>query len=77
MKKILISHKNGTTCAAVLVDNEFEAFYTSRDDDPQLVGNIYKGRVQNFLPGMRAAFIEIGRDKNVFLQTNSPQKFSA
>ncbi len=76
MKKILISHKNGTTCAAVLVDGELEAFYTASDDNPQLVGNIYKGRVQNFLPGMRAAFIEIGRDRNVFLQTNSPQKFS-
>ena len=77
MKKILISHKNGTTCAAVLIDNELDAFYSSSDNNPQLVGNIYKGRVQNFLPGMRAAFIEIGRDKNVFLQTNSPQKFSA
>ena len=77
MKKILISHKGGMTCAAVLVDKELEAFYSSRDDNPQLVGNIYKGRVQNFLPGMRAAFIEIGRDRNVFLQTNSPQKFSA
>ena len=77
MKKIIVSHKSGTTCAAVLVDKELDAFYSSRDDNPQLVGNIYKGRVQNFLPGMRAAFIEIGRDKNVFLQTNSPQKFSA
>ena len=76
MKKILISHKSGTTCAAVLVDGELEAFYSASDGNPQLVGNIYKGRVQNFLPGMRAAFIEIGRDKNVFLQTNSPQKFS-
>ena len=77
MKKIIVSHKSGTTCAAVMVDKELDAFYSSRDDNPQLVGNIYKGRVQNFLPGMRAAFIEIGRDKNVFLQTNSPQKFSA
>lgn len=76
MKKIIISHKNGETCAAVLIDNELEAIYTSREDNPRLVGNVYKGRVQNFLPGMRAAFIDIGRDKNVFLQTNSPQKFS-
>lgn len=76
MKKIIVSHKGGETCAAVLIDNELETFYNSDDDNPQLVGNIYKGRVQNFLPGMRAAFIEIGRDKNVFLQTNSPQKFS-
>ncbi len=77
MKKILVSHKNNETCAAVLIDNELEAFYSSREDNPKLVGNIYKGRVKNFLPGMRAAFIDIGRDKNVFLQTNSPQKFSA
>jgi ribonuclease G len=76
MKKIIVSHKGGETCAAVLIDNELETFYNSDDNNPQLVGNIYKGRVQNFLPGMRAAFIEIGRDKNVFLQTNSPQKFS-
>lgn len=76
MKKIIVSHKGGETCAAVLIDNELETFYNSDDNNPQLVGNIYKGRVQNFLPGMRAAFIEIGHDKNVFLQTNSPQKFS-
>ena len=77
MKKIIVSHKGGETCAAVLIDNELEAFYNSSDNNPRLVGNIYKGRVQNFLPGMRAAFVDIGRDRNVFLQTNSPQKFSA
>ena len=59
----------------MIVDGETEAIYTSREDSPQIVGNIYKGRVQNFLPGMRAAFVDIGRDKNVFLQTNSVQKF--
>ena len=77
MKKIIVSHKGNETCAAVLIDNELETFYNSSVDNPRLVGNIYKGRVQNFLPGMRASFIDIGRDKNVFLQTNSPQKFSA
>ena len=77
MKKIIISHKGGETCAAILVDGELETFYSAQEDNPQLVGNIYKGRVQNFLPGMKAAFIDIGRDKNVFVQTNKPQKFSA
>ena len=76
MKKIIVSHKGGETCAAVLIDKELVAIYSSRNDNPQLVGNIYKGRVQSFLPGMQAAFIDIGRDKNVFLQTSSPQKFS-
>ena len=75
MKKIIISHKNGTTCAAVVIAGEVETVYTSHADNPRLVGNIYKGRVQNVLPGMQAVFIDIGRDKNVFLQTNSVQKF--
>ena len=73
MKQIIVNRKGGTTCAAVVIDGELDAIHTSRDDNPRLVGNVYKGRVQNFLPGMKAAFIDIGRDKNVFLQTK--QKF--
>ena len=76
MKQIIISHKNGATCAAIKINGELEAIYSAREDNPKLVGNIYKGRVQNFLPGMKAAFVDIGRDKNVFLQTNTAQKFS-
>lgn len=75
MKQIIVSHKDSETCAAVIIDGELEAIYNSSTDNPRLVGNIYKGRVKNFLPGMRAAFVDIGRDKNVFLQTNSAQKF--
>ncbi len=75
MKRIIISHKNGTTCAAVVIAGETETVYTSQEDSPRLVGNIYKGRVQNVLPGMQAVFIDIGRDKNAFLQTKSAQKF--
>ena len=75
LRKIIISHKGGLTCAAHLAGDELESFYREQDDNPQLVGNIYKGRVQNFLPGMRAAFIDIGRDKNVFIQTK--EKLSA
>lgn len=76
MKKIIISRKLGETCAAVIEDGSVSAIHFAREDSPKLVGNIYKGRVKNFLPGMRAAFADIGRDKNVFLQFNSTQKFS-
>ena len=76
MKQIIISHKGYETCAAIKINGELEGIYSARDDNPRLVGNIYKGRVQNFLPGMKAAFVDIGRDKNVFLQSNSAQKFS-
>ena len=69
MKKVIISHKNGLTRVAIMEGTELANFYSVQEDNPRLVGNIYKGRVQNFLPGMRAAFIDIGRDKNVFVQT--------
>ena len=76
MKKIIISHKLGETCAVVTEHGEVEAIRIVRDDSPRLAGNIYKGRVKNFLPGMRAAFVDIGRDKNAFLQFGATQKFS-
>lgn len=73
MKKIIISHKLGSTCVVVVEGGKVSAIY---NDSSQLVGNIYKGRVENFLPGMQAAFVDIGRDKNVFLQFSAKQKFS-
>ena len=76
MRKIIISHKLGETCAVVTEGGEVNAIHIAREDSPRLVGNIYKGRVKNFLPGMRAAFIDIGRDKNVFLQFGAAKKFS-
>ncbi|MBQ4405059.1 MAG: Rne/Rng family ribonuclease [Selenomonadaceae bacterium] len=76
MKQIIISRKLGETCAVVVEDAQVSAIHIAHDDEPQLVGNIYKGRVKNFLPGMQAAFVDIGRDKNAFLQFNAPKNFS-
>ncbi|MBQ3442899.1 MAG: Rne/Rng family ribonuclease [Selenomonadaceae bacterium] len=76
MKKIVISQRLGTTLAVVIQGDEVSAIYLAQDTQPQLVGNIYKGRVKNFLPGMQAAFVDIGRDRNVFLQFNRKQKLS-
>ena len=75
MKRIIIGSKLGETCAVVMNDSEVSAIRFTREDSPRLVGNIYKGRVKNFLPGMQAAFVDIGRDKNSFLQFNSPKDF--
>ncbi len=41
--------------------------YVERRGKERLVGNIYKGRVQNVLPGMQAAFVDIGLERNAFL----------
>lgn len=52
---------------AILEDNELVEFYVERYNGSKAVGNIYKGRVVNVLPGMQAAFVNIGLEKNSFL----------
>ncbi len=76
MRKIIISQRLGTTLAVVIQGDEVSAIYSAQDTQPPLVGNIYKGRVKNFLPGMQAAFVDIGRDRDVFLQFNRKQRLS-
>ena len=41
--------------------------YLEKDEDSQIEGNVYLGKVQNVLPGMGAAFVNIGEDKNTFI----------
>ncbi len=57
------------TQIAVLEGRTLVEHYVSRaaDDATQIDGNIYRGRVQNVLPGMEAAFIDIGTPKNAVL----------
>jgi ribonuclease G len=55
------------TRVAVLVDRHLEEFYIERHDAKRLVGSLYKGRVESVLPGMGAAFVELGLEKNGFL----------
>ncbi|WP_166238827.1 Rne/Rng family ribonuclease [Paenibacillus turpanensis] len=67
MKRIAVHYDNGTTSVALLEEGRLTEFYAERPDSKQLVGNIYKGKVVNILPGMQAAFIDIGLEKNAFL----------
>lgn len=66
-KEILISARQGETRAAVLEDGELVEIYFERPVNQRLVGNIYKGRVENVLPGMQASFVNIGLERNAFL----------
>ncbi len=69
MKKILISRRKGETQAVILNDGEFESYFIERDNEPpKFVGSIFLAQVEKILQGMQAAFVDIGRDKNVFLQ---------
>lgn len=66
-KTILIDVNPYRTRVALLENGLPVEFYFERRDKKRLVGNIYKGRVQNVLPGMFASFIEINEERNAFL----------
>ncbi|CQR72531.1 Ribonuclease G [Sporomusa ovata DSM 2662] len=66
-KRIIASVMPEETRVALLEDDELMEISVERSESGHLVGNIYKGRVKNVLPGMQAAFVDIGRDKNAFL----------
>ncbi len=65
---ILVINAAGRETRVALVENGHIAeFYLERKKDKGIVGNIYKGRVVRVLPGMQAAFVDIGLDKAAFL----------
>lgn len=66
-KEMFINVTQHEKRVAILENKRIEEFYTERLDDVNLVGNIYKGRVESVLPGMGAAFVDIGLEKNGFL----------
>jgi ribonuclease G len=52
---------------ALLVDGTLAKFEIERESDNRMVGGIYKGRIKNLDPGLKAAFVDIGYSKNAFL----------
>ena len=52
---------------AMLVDGVLEKYEIERESDNRMVGGIYKGRIKNLDPGLKAAFVDIGYNKNAFL----------
>jgi ribonuclease G len=66
-RELLISVDVGEQRVAVLEDDRVAEAYLERPERRSIAGNIYKGVVDNVLPGMEAAFIEIGLEKNGFL----------
>ena len=66
-KEIYINVSPHEKRVAILENKKIEDFSVERSDYVNLVGNIYKGRVESVLPGMQAAFVNIGLEKNGFL----------
>jgi ribonuclease G len=66
-RELVVSVDVGEQRVAVLEDDKVAEVYLERDESRSIAGNIYKGTVDNVLPGMEAAFVEIGLEKNGFL----------
>jgi len=69
-KEMLISSDMNETRAAILESRQVAQLFFERKSKKSLVGNIYLGRVKNILPGLDAAFVDIGEEKNAFLYVN-------
>lgn len=66
-KEIMVSVDIDETRAVVREDGELAEIFVERPVHQRVVGNVYKGKVQNVLPGMQAAFVNIGLERNAFL----------
>lgn len=78
VKRILLETVADETRLAVMEDGALCELHLDRPGEEKRTGNLYLGRVQNILPGMNAAFVDIGLDKNAFLYAgdiplNSPE----
>ncbi|GAB4245179.1 MAG: Rne/Rng family ribonuclease [Thermoleophilia bacterium] len=67
MKQLIISAEGSESRVAVLEQGKLAELFIERQERRSLVGNIYRGRVENVLAGMDAAFVDIGLGKNGFL----------
>jgi ribonuclease G len=66
-KEVIINAEMLETRVAVLEDGKLEEFNIERTTEERLVGSIFKGKVRNLEDGLKAAFVDIGFEKNAFL----------
>ncbi|MDO5729009.1 MAG: Rne/Rng family ribonuclease [Actinomycetaceae bacterium] len=66
-REMIVREKEGLNQIAVLEDGLLVEHYVARHTQQTVVGNIYYGRVQNVLPSMEAAFIDLGKGRNAVL----------
>ncbi|WP_456826678.1 Rne/Rng family ribonuclease, partial [Cellulomonas sp. P5_E12] len=66
-RTMIVREKNARTQIAVLEDGVLVEHYVSNQAQASMVGNVYLGRVQNVLPSMEAAFVDVGKGRNAVL----------
>ena len=69
-KQLIVNVTNRETRVALLEDGTIAELFVDRGDDSNIVGNIYKGKVVRVLPGMQAAFVDIGLNQAAFIHVD-------
>ncbi|MBO5398472.1 MAG: Rne/Rng family ribonuclease [Clostridia bacterium] len=67
MRELLINNQNDKNLIFLIEDKKIVEYYEDSEEHKNLDGNIYIGKVQNIVPGLEAAFINLGEDKNAFI----------
>lgn len=71
METILVDTGSEEVRIAILDENQaLTQFYVEKKDSARILNNVYLGKVVDILPGMQAAFVDIGREKNAYLHIN-------
>ena len=66
-RSMVVRERAGSTQIAVLEDDVLVEHYVAQKAQTSMVGNVYLGKVQNVLPSMEAAFVDIGKGRNAVL----------
>lgn len=75
MRKIIINEKGREVRCAIFEEEHLAEIHQSYSSEDEIVGNIYIGRVKKVLPGMQAAFVDIGLSQNGYLHRNDTLRF--
>lgn len=66
-RKVIISSFLNQILVGIVEEGRLAEFFLEKDENSRKIGNIYKGKVENVLPGMSAAFVDLGLKRNGFL----------
>ena len=66
-KEIIINHSKASPRIAIVEDNELSELYIENAENTRTIGDIYLARVRNLMPGIQAAFVDIGQKQDAFL----------
>src|SRR4029079_5500728 len=73
-KEMIISSSSHETRVAILEDDQVVEIFIEREHSRGVVGNVYKGRVSKVLPGMQSAFVDLGLERDAFLDVSDDMR---